>query len=99
MPERAPWDHYAQACPECEDGLLEPERESLGDTDSNLVICIDCETEFSLLPIPRGRPTGQGCPDCGGDLQMAEIHYSECTDCGEQWTIEEVSWYRRFDDN
>lgn len=94
VPETAHWDHYVQACPECEDGRLEPERESLEDPESAVVVCNRCDTEFRLAPIPRRRSNTHECPECGGGLEMAEIHYSRCVDCGAEWGLRvvEAAW-------
>lgn len=93
MRSTAHWDTYAQHCPECE-GYLEPDRATVDDPDVTHVVCSECETPFRLVAIPRERTNTHVCPDCDGDLEMAEIHYSRCVDCGAEWEIRaaEAAW-------
>lgn len=95
MPETTVWDGFLLECPEC-DGLLEPQVEGHRDESSGAVACYNCEVEFDLRPIPRGRQTtGLGiCPECGGDLKSTDDWGLSCQDCPRIWKIEEVSWLR-----
>lgn len=95
----AHWDMWAMACPECDNGRLNPLKASCRDPLDTRVECCVCGTRRQLIAVPPETGT-KLCPNCDEDIRVQMTGMGnplKCPECGDEYEIREFSYLASVD--